>query len=232
MSDDQFSPEAIAEYRARMRPDTVLLMAGGPQRRWPGAEPKQLADLGGETVIARLLRQLAENGVVAPVTVCETPLPGLDGVEHFASTGGYLDALAQTRDLWRGRILVLAADTVFSDIALRGILEAAPPDDSRAAFFGKRYANAYTDKTWSEIYGMRFAERGADRLVAAIDTLRAQRLRRKKLHELHRELSGLRPADRPHLPPGPLFHDVPDWTDDIDSRRDHENIIKYLKAGI
>ncbi|MCP5368548.1 MAG: NTP transferase domain-containing protein [Hyphomicrobiales bacterium] len=226
---EPFSPEAVAAYRARMRPQTVLLMAGGPQRRWHGAEPRHLAPLGTGTVIGRTLRQLAQNGVDDPVVVSAAPLPGLEGTAAQPCSGPYPAALAGTRPLWRGAVLVLSADTVFSDGALRAILSTPPAPNHAWGFFGKRGANSFTGKEWSEIYALRFHADDGGRLAAALADLAAAAVKRRKLHELYRALAGLSPADRPYLPPGPLFHDVPDWTDDADSRRDLDNIAACMR---
>ena len=210
-------------------PATVILMADGPGHRWSGEGDRHLAPVRGEPLIHRTLRALAECGISDPVVFTRDSAVSGKAVK-FAPPfrlPSLLAACAATRDLWRGDVLFLAGDVVFSGTALPSLLARAPGTPPWA-FFGKRGPNRHTGKPWAEIYGFRVAGEGTGPALAAMRALAAGQYRRKGFRELYRALKGL-PPDRPFLPAGPGFHAVPDWTDDVDTAEDLANLTRFLE---
>ena len=211
-------------------PATVILMADGPQRRWTAEGDKHLAPVLEEPLIHRTLRLLAENRVTDPVVFTRNSEVAGKATKFAPPLRlpSLAAACAVTCDLWRGDVLFLAGDVVFSERALPALLARAPGTAPPWAFFGKRGANRHTGKPWAEIYAFRASGDGIPAALSAMGALAAGSYRRKGFRELYRVLKDVRP-DRTFLPGGAGFHAVPDWTDDIDTTEDHARLARYLE---
>lgn len=107
---------------------TVLILAAGEQDRWKMDGPpyhKQLLDAGGETIIARIVRQCQERGIMAPVVVThhERIMKALPGTWVFKPNRRRwtVETLYSTRQMWRGRVIVLLGDVFYSSATMNKI---------------------------------------------------------------------------------------------------------------
>lgn len=184
---------------------TAIILAAGDHLRWKGVVPKQLANIHGETILGRQVRQLLAAGYRKPTIITHHP--------EFITEGAVLydpplrrwtvESLESSRLLWCERTIVLLGDVVFSEEALKAVTSYA----SDCCFFGKDY----------EIYALSFIK--ADKFDKALaDTLgHARQGGRGGIWELYRAYNGLA-LDR-HIPPtrgAKTFVHIDDWTTDFD----------------
>ncbi len=162
----------------------VLILCAGQQTRWTGELPKQLADFGGEPLLARTIRQVVRRGHT-PIVVTNHPEikeAVQDKAQIFAPTYArwLMETVHQTRDLWDGPMAALlgdvcftgaALDMIFQDVAVTPHLYGTAseifavrfvPGDMYALYVPYGYAGAHPDdptagRLWSlyrSLYGM------------------------------------------------------------------------------
>lgn len=144
---------------------TVLILAAGEARRfndgvWPPV-PKQLIDLGGETLIARVIRQVIKRGYIPTVI---THHPDVDRAAQEAGAKVYpcqkhrwlVETLWSSKAIWRGIVTVLYSDTIYSP----AVLDALLTETRSPMFYGR----------WGDMFGWTFEATDA-RYIAAMETV-------------------------------------------------------------
>jgi len=143
----------------------ILIMAAGPYRHgWTEDSPKHLAQISGEPLILRTLRQLKERGyddevfVVTYNKAIQAVAPRyFDPPQH----NEWFDTLLSTRDLWQERTITLNGDTVFSPLIIDTILSS----QSDIMFYGR---------DWVHKEAMVFTSKKQDAVIeAALASIRA-----------------------------------------------------------
>ncbi len=123
-----------------MRDLTAIILAAGVGKRF-GPElaerPKSMLEVGGETLIERLVRQLRASGVERVVVVVghgrsflERVLEGADGVvllENPDYRRGAILSLWTARRFLEGPVLVMDADVFVPDALMRRLVESPQP---------------------------------------------------------------------------------------------------------
>lgn len=201
----------------------TIVLAHGEQARFTGMldRPKQLIDLGGESIIARTVRLFRGHvdevvviapwgGTVGPARVEAIPYPG----------GTTLHGLHQTRHLWNDidRLIVLLGDVVFSTHT-RDVVMAA----RSLTFVGREGPNPLTGKPWGELFAL-VCPRAA---IAQLDAV---------LHEPHWQTAPGRLRDLAQflrgcaVCPFAMTDIVNDYTDDIDTPEDVEAVLPRLRT--
>ena len=104
-----------------MSPDTILVLAAGPDDGWDAPFPKQLCPVAGEPLLLRTLRDFGGGAVVTN----KPEILALEGIECFVPgrTATIFDTILSTRALWRGEVLVLSGDFFYRDDMRGEILE-------------------------------------------------------------------------------------------------------------
>jgi len=189
---------------------TVLILAAGAQKRWEGHGIKQLADLGGESVLLRLARQVKRHGHT-PIVVTGNPdirRACLDICLTFQPLDcrWIMETILSTRALWTDPVIVLLGDVIYSRAAIEAILTDPRP------------FQIYGDV--GEIYGMRFRMEHEPQLrdISADAEARQGGVERGRIWNLYRKLCG-RDLDT-HFHPyenDPNFTYIRDYTGDIDT---------------
>lgn len=109
---------------------TVLILAAGNSKRWkdtiwPADYPKQLLDIGGETLIGRVVRQVQMRGhdplVVTHDYDIMQAVPGVTMVNP-ADRRWIMATVQSTAELWRGLVTVLYSDVLYSAAVIGAML--------------------------------------------------------------------------------------------------------------
>ena len=203
---------------------TCLILSAGEQRRFTSDCPKQLFEMGGETIMARQLRQLSERGI-DPIVVCLHPKILERAKVSFqpAKSITILHTLVSTRSIWRGRVIVLLGDVFYSGALLDSII-----------------ANELPIRFWltgSEIFALAFGKNEHDRIAEALagcfrDTPGGGERGRDglRLWHLYRIVNSL-PIHQHKVVEGEKTGDlVCDYTFDVDSQKDAETKNRSLSG--
>jgi hypothetical protein len=194
---------------------TLILPAGGQETRWAGLFPKQLADVNGETVIARLLRQLSPyfdyTYLLAwhPLLLRRYPrgfMPKGHATLH--------EALLNTYDLWTERTVFVYADVILTERAAASVWQF----DGPAQFFGE----------YSECMAMSFGTPEA--LARANLALTLAMTDECKHWAFYRNYHGL-PRGLPRYHDGGKlgFTHFGDWSSDIDTIEQYQRTMLRMK---
>lgn len=188
----------------------VLILAAGAQKRWEGHGIKQLADLDGESVLLRIVRQVKRHGYT-PIVVTGNPdirRACLDCCLSYTPIGcrWIMETILSTQALWTDQMIVLLGDVIYSHAAIETILTDPRP------------FQIYGDV--GEIYGMRFTHEQEADLREISDDAEARQggVERGRVWNLYRKLCG-RDLDT-HFHPyedDPNFTYIRDYTGDIDT---------------
>lgn len=96
---------------------TVIIPAAGNSTRWGRPYPKQMAQIGRESIIQRLVRQCHERDTVPIVLAHDAMLiahlPTNTTLLNPARHRWLAETLESTRTLWQGRMVILLGDVVF-----------------------------------------------------------------------------------------------------------------------
>ena len=187
---------------------TLILPAGGQETRWTGLFPKHLADVDGETVIARLLRQLSPHfdhvHILAWHSMLLKRYPKAFMPEGHATLH---ESLLGTYSLWTQRTTFVYADVILTERAAKSVWQF----DGEAQFFGE----------YSECMAASFGTPGG--LNKARYALQQAMTDECKHWAFYRNYHG--------LPRGfPRYHDggkldythFNDWSSDIDTVKQYE----------
>ncbi len=118
-----------------------VIMADGNMSRWePGRErPKHLLEVGGETLLARLVRQLREAGPGAAVYITSRdPRYEVPGAVRYEPKHNLMEIDRFTGELIDDGTCFLYGDTYYTDGAVRTIMTCGAGDD--LFFVGARHA--------------------------------------------------------------------------------------------
>lgn len=191
--------------------DTVLILAAGDAARWNG-QCKHLAQIGAETVIGRIARQVLQCGY-APIVVTHRRDLGMASAVTFAPLAHdtLLDTLLSTRELWRGRVYVLLGDVVFSDEALDLALY-LPWTPAVVGDCTENFALVFDAPDYARI------EQAARDAKAAGGS---------KLWDLYETLADCRGRNRYDVLTPP-YAVIQDWSTDVDSPEEHAALVKLM----
>lgn len=218
---------------------TVLIMCQGEQRRLGRlGYPKQLVDVDGVPNLHRTVGLILEMGRMVDARICVVgrnsdrlalALSGLCDERELPDPGHcILDGIAATADLWRGRVIILLGDVVFSRAALAAIV-----DDERPLFFaGKKIADTTGENTTGELFALSFAAEEHARIAILLGSVpcRTRDHGREPMRYATGQQSGhlrylLWHLQRGARNPWPAyFLAIDDWTDDIDYPSDIERL--------
>lgn len=108
---------------------TVFIMAAGEQSRWPRYHiPKQMLEVGQETILQRQIRQVNREGLTPFVVTHRTSLT----THAFASGDVHVikpkdrrwlaESILSTQHEWEGPLIFLLGDVIFSKAAIDRVL--------------------------------------------------------------------------------------------------------------
>jgi hypothetical protein len=130
----------------------VLILAAGEQKRWPMTEPpyhKQLLDVGGETIVARIVRQCRSRNT-EPLIISHRDWPmNVQVVEPCGATRWTVETLFSTYDLWKKRTVVLLGDVVYSRATMDRIFA---PQSEELKVYGNEHEIFALSIVGTEIY--------------------------------------------------------------------------------
>ena len=211
----------------------VFLLAAGNNERWGFDRPKQLADVAGETVIARVVRQVRERGH-SPVVVTHNALIGgaVDcEVMKPKRRRWTLETFLSTRDRWEEPMTaVLLGDVIFSKAVM---------DKMLSLLHGIRVFGATGTTEWrrmkNEFFGVVFdkASYGRVRKVLGDCIWRAETTGYAKLITMYQRLcgSGYDGRESFNVPERSMFQDVMDYTADMDTAQRYKAFVEHVVDG-
>lgn len=110
---------------------TIIIPAAGDNHRWGRDYPKQMAQIGGESIINRLIRQCQDVGITPLALAHDVTL-----IAHLSTTTTIVnparrrwlvETLISSQTYWEGRLIVLLGDVVMHPRLLQWILSDARP---------------------------------------------------------------------------------------------------------
>lgn len=210
----------------------ALILAAGEQARWEMERHpfyKQLLDVGGETIIARIWRQCRLRGPRAIIVSRNITLRMFgDGFKPYEGDCRWtVETLLSTHELWQERTIVLLGDVIYSRAVMGRIFA---PQDQELKVFGNEY----------EIYAlsMQFKNHppwSVDVIMAlykAIAHAKTGTPGGGKLRKFYQIYCGLDP-DSDEMENEVLDRvSLQDYTRDVDTRKDYIQLQnKVVKAG-
>lgn len=211
---------------------TALIMAQGGQQRIGHllAGPKQLIPIfGDQTIFERTVQQIRAAGVKRIVAVVHGGpwwVQVLDkvGVESYVQPDpgpSVVGGIFQCEHLFGDKNLIFLGDVVYSHSAVREIVRQNWPREG-VTIYGRRGENRFTKKKYPEIFGCSFS-RGADPFGRLEAKYGAPWLRHPdtKLWSALKEL--------PWAGIEPVFVEIDDYTDDIDTEDDYVKRLPILR---
>ena len=123
---ERVSAIAIPGARKRMT-KTVIILAAGTQERWTkNGLPKQLLNIGGESLLARTVRQVKTLGS-EPIIATHHPaiLSMFDNCMEPEARRWTVETLLSTRDYWAERTIILLGDVIWPNDVLAGVLNSS-----------------------------------------------------------------------------------------------------------
>lgn len=206
----------------------ILILAAENQKRWGDHEhPKQLVDIGGEALLARLVRQCRERDH-EPVIVTHDERLNLSEKSFVPAARRWtVETLLSTRELWKDRTIVLLGDVIFTEEALdkiilnRSLIQVFGRKELRYRLVGRHY----------EIFALSF-DRSQHRQIN--DTFREILAREPakgggKLRAFYEKHCGLPFGSNQHE--DVVFYPIEDWTEDIDEPEDYEQFKAIIQRG-
>lgn len=207
-----------------MNDTAVLILAAGEGGRWHDNQPKQLIDIWGEPLMARMVRQVNARGYRATVVTHDpTIAQAVEGEAAWFNPPARrwtVETLLSTQALWKERTVVLLGDVVY----LKATMDAILTDDRPLSVF----ANT------AEIFALSFATPSSIDVLAALQQVMRHAERSAttigvgKLWNVFRYLSGF-PLTSHRINFESLTSylvAVKDWTFDMDSRSQYEIWVK------
>ena len=202
----------------------ILIMAAGENKRW-GDDCKQLVDIAGEPLIMRTIRQLRAM-LFNPIVVTHNneikAVLDEEKVDMIEPLFRYwlVESILSTVHYWKGRMIILLGDVVWSDEALEKVLF----DNRPVAVYG----------THAELYALCWDAT----TIAMIPTFRKVRKHAiqsrsragscGKLWNVYRALEG-KSLDKHQLYyENNVFVPIEDWTIDIDLKPRYEKFIESV----
>ena len=199
----------------------MIILCAGEQTRWgDNGNPKQLVDVGGEPLLARIVRQVRRAGHEPVIVTHDERLTLSDRTYAPDKRRWTVETLLSTRFLWDDRTVVLLGDVIYTRDALDKILA------SRELFqvFGRKELRYRLVGRYYEIFALSFDQSQADRVE---DTLRRAVYLKEdgqiswgKLRVLYEMWCGLPLGQFAHE--DIVFYPIEDQTEDIDAPEDYE----------
>lgn len=136
----------------------VLVLCSGRLRVWEGDEPKQLRKVGKETVLARITRQVRDNGY-APIIItwrkdimaATSHLPHHQA-EHCRTIA---ETWLYTRELWREQTVILLGDVIHGNETMKNLLNyrgTMKMVGNSAEIYAFTFPSSEHDKTANTLY--------------------------------------------------------------------------------
>lgn len=116
----------------------ALILAAGEQTRWEmDRHPfyKQLLDVGGETIVARIERQSLERDFWPKRVTCHKALEALWSYVPKRHRWT-VETLLSTHELWQGRTIILLGDVIYSQAVMDRTFA---PQEQELKVFGNEY---------------------------------------------------------------------------------------------
>jgi bifunctional N-acetylglucosamine-1-phosphate-uridyltransferase/glucosamine-1-phosphate-acetyltransferase GlmU-like protein len=206
--------------------NTVIIPAAGSNARWGRNYPKQLAQIGRESIIQRLIRQCTEQGsmplVLAHDKTLIAHLPVDTVILHPARHAWLVETLLASQTHWLNRVIILLGDVVFHPRLMRWIWT----DHRQVQFYG----------TPAEIYALAFDRRFYGRISQAMHTALDYAVEHPddggagKLWSVYKALTGQPQAlEVQHIEPHFTFVKG-EYTTDIDSPNEYELFLQEVVA--
>lgn len=135
---------------------SAVILCAGTGDRWNNylGIPKQLIEIGGETLLDRAIRLLKRDGVSDIHVVTHNQLLKQEGIKTFAPEKyeWTVESLLSTRTLWKEKTLVLLGDVFYTNKAMHRIVTSP----NSIGVFGRSGASKCTFKTTGEIFALSF----------------------------------------------------------------------------
>jgi hypothetical protein len=217
--------------------NTLIILAGGKQTRWPDKTNKMLSPINGQPLIYRTYSLLQDVGFQKPIVYSKFPevIGANESYYPEKDKETIVEAIAASSCLWNdGMITILLGDVVFSRNVLALLSRSLLNDSYPIQLIGRLGHNPFTGKPWPEIYGLRFLGSASEKILKSIDEVLNGKYERKKIWELYRALIGVPQIEKPdseylfHPPRNKIFALVNDWTDDIDTPEEYHNMTRLL----
>jgi len=216
----------------------ILIMAQGEQMRWRRTngdvdQPayKQMIPMGkyGAPIIARTQIMVTTHGYTEGMIVIGKAEASGGGysVELIEPVGPLLQGIRSTSDSWKGRVIILLGDVVYSHSLLDYILI----DNADIRFYGRSGMNHYTGKAAPELFACAFNENKYDEILDHCNWMLKRGQPTKyppKLWALYRLCAGYEHYD--YMYEKKILHNGRDYTDDIDSPEEHKRFWNILNT--
>ncbi len=128
-----------------------VIMADGNGTRWNNYQnvPKHLIKIDGETILARTVRLLNENGITDIIITSHDPRYDVEGAIRYEPLNNIYEIDRFTDELIEGQTCFLYGDVYYTEKAIKKILKTKSKD---VAFIGKK---AKIHKDWPEIIAVK-----------------------------------------------------------------------------
>ncbi len=136
----------------------IIIMAAGKAKRWTGEWPKHLTEIGGEPILYRTVRLLAEVGATDMFITVSRELYAAMDCSRITQADLYIpdknvqeiDRFLSCRDLWTRDTIFLYGDAYYTETAIKQILwNNTPP----VTFYGRKRGNEV--KPYGEMFAIR-----------------------------------------------------------------------------
>lgn len=214
---------------------TVLILAAGEQKRWEMSEPlyyKQLLDVGGETIIARIERQVIQRGFFPRRITIHRELedPWSYRPEYHRWT---VETLLSTYYLWQSCTVVLLGDVIYSRATMDRIFK---PHNQKLKVFGNEY-EIYALSMVDDALEKKYMDFGDVYFVNMTTALKASISHAEsgvakgggKLRKFYQAYCGLNMTG--NAIEWNVLHKVDDYTHDVDNPEDYAALLKKIKDG-
>lgn len=198
----------------------ILILAGGNQERWGDHEhPKQLVDIGGETLLMRIVRQCREQDHEPIIVTHDERLKISKQSFEPQARRWTVETLLSTCELWEDRTVVLLGDVIFTDEALHKIMLNRAP----IQVFGRKELRYRLVGRYYEIFAISFDCNQHQQIVDTLQEVLVDASTREdggKLRTFYEMYCGLPLRSYQHE--DIIFYPIEDWTEDIDAPEDYE----------
>lgn len=198
---------------------TVIILAGGTQSRWTGAFQKQLCDINGTPLIRDTIKKCTKYIYEDDINILAWHPEIKDVVPNAFMPDKHscvCESLFETRNLWKGKVLVMHGDVIFSYETLRKMF-----NSDGLLFFGNTH----------EIFGYTFMESDYDKMRRSLEIVSIQYELgngRGKLWELYRTNAGL-PLEEHEWGKHSTYVHIDDYTQDFDLLSQYYDFIGLVK---
>jgi hypothetical protein len=208
---------------------TVIIPCAGNNTRWNRPYPKQMAQIGSESIIQRLVRQCNEAGftpfVLAHDKQLIAHLPMQTNILNPARHRWLAETLISSQTHWHNRVIVLLGDVIFHPRLLRWLWG----DYRDVQFYG----------TPHEIFAIVFQRRFYGRMTQALHTALDYAINHPedggagKLWSVYKALTGLPQVHECDVIKDYFSFIKDEYTTDIDNTNEYEKFMReVVGAGL